>query len=175
MTKKSGKPKTHIELAKAMGVTRHSIGNWMAMGAPKRDEDGFYDVEAVQKWREANIQVKGQKPRNESFDKRMADAKLREQEAKAEKTESEAGIQGWKLRMMGDDVVYLHDVEEFLASAFTQLRKQIDRLPDSIATRYPENIQDMLRDDLREQLGITLRSFHGHVSNLTQIREEVDG
>lgn len=160
---------SQAKVARAIGVDRHTIKEWMGEGAPGKTSQG-YDVQAITEWRELNKRtpiVIG----DAEFEIRMANAKLRKLEGEALKAESEGQIKEHEVKKTTQDVVHLDDVEQFLSLHFGETRRVLMRIPTDMKNGYPENMRQDLEDDIKSRLEIALRTISGNARRLADVRE----
>lgn len=163
------------ELAQHFGVNRRTIQDWFVDGAPKKTDKG-YDVIAIAEWRKANRRPMPPKPAEElcgnELTRRMQMAKLKEQEAKANKVEAEAVIAQYKELTLKDDICYVRDVENWVSAALTAFRNEIQKIPAQLASGYAPEIQEQLKVDIEERLDISLRALHSRLSDIKQAKDD---
>ena len=150
---------TIAEAANTLGVHERTLKSWLAVGAPAKT-DGGYDIRAIKQWREENR--KGADDESEypdDFKLRMAMAKLKEQEGKADKVAEEATIAAYKKHLMAEGLIHASSANNTFANALKNIRNRLQRIPVELAAGYSPEIQRQLERDLAQRIDIALRAL----------------
>ncbi|QDV40875.1 hypothetical protein Enr13x_07110 [Stieleria neptunia] len=163
---------TISDAAKAIGVHERTLKSWLAEDAPPKTDAG-YDVDAIKAWRKLNrksSQFEFDDP--EEFKLRMAKAKLKEQEGKADKVCSEAVITEFKRQLMSEGLVHKSAVNNYLARVLSTCRNQIQKIPAQLAAGYAPEIQRELERDCSQRIDIVLRALRTQLADLREIEHD---
>ncbi|QEF98160.1 hypothetical protein Mal15_22080 [Stieleria maiorica] len=150
---------TIAEAAKSLGVHERTLKSWLAEGAPPKTDDG-YNVDAILQWRAANRKTSDLSLEDpDEFKLRMALAKLKEQEGKADKVTEEAAIAAYKKHLLAEGLIHASSANNTFANALKNIRNRLQRIPVELAAGYAPEIQRQLERDLAQRIDIALRAL----------------
>lgn len=178
MTDQDRYAKTQHVVASHFGVHVSTVRTWRARAKDEHDVDfktsKGWDLEVIQEWRDTYIDaVEESDEESEAARKEDAAWRKRKTQAEAREKEAKAAITEHKMMAMTSDLVHLDEVEAFLSSAFTDLRRQLDRLPVEYVSGYAADMQDDMKVDLKDRIDLILSSFHGWVLNAVELRDDI--
>ena len=138
--------KSIAKVAGALGVTPTAVNEWLRGGCPGKTAKG-YDVEAVRKWREANLNPSNNAKHGES----LHDAKLA-------KTLVETRILELEEKIKKAEMIPTGDAENLIRAALMPLRDALVGLPDAMASRCNPADPEHARIALEEWRTATMRT-----------------
>ena len=163
---------TISEAAKEIGVHQRTLKEWLADGAPEKTDAG-YDIEGIKTWRKLNRKSSELELGDpDEFKFRMAMAKLKEQEGKADKVSSEAVITEFKRQLLSEGLVHKSAVNNYLARVLSTCRNQIQKIPAQLAAGYAPEIQRELERDCAQRIDIVLRALRTQLADLREIEHD---
>jgi len=136
---KSTKPRTVgtiREVAAALNVSEVAVKAWLRAGAPAKTPTG-YDVEAIRKWREANLNPSN----NAKHGGSLHDAKLA-------KTLVETRILELEEKKTRGDLITMADAQGMIRSALMPFRDALIGVSDSLAERVNPGDPEHARKEL---------------------------
>lgn len=156
-----GVVRTQTDLAKHLNVARRTVVEWTnERNPPPRQADGSYILTEVQAWHEAR-KARLRKPvdeRREELNYRKEETKLRKETALAMQAE-------FKAKRMDPDFVPVVDVNQFLTSFFTELRRNALAIPPEMCATYPTEVRELVQGDLESRLKMLLNYAADWVEN----------
>lgn len=152
------------EIASAMAVNRRTVYEWLRSGAPGKNENGLFDLDAITAWRDANRSppIKTDEISELEYRRKKADAELYEAKAKRE---------AHRVLVETEDVVHLDKVDAFTSLMFTEFRRLLMRIPEEMAAGYPEELRPEIKNDIEERIKLALRSLHGYCARSMELRD----
>lgn len=133
--------KTQSELALAVGVTRRTIIDWCKEPDFPRNEDGTYNIDAVQRWRESRAAEK-------------APDDLRERRLLAECIKLELANEETR-----GELVRRADVQNEAAEMFAAFKAILDGLADAIAKDLPDEHRVTGQQTAQHHVDLSLRKM----------------
>lgn len=167
---------TQLEVAKAIGVGKHTVKEWLAEGAPVKTSQG-YDVEAIRNWRaltktNSYVEEEGETEEIEDPNAEASIGELKRRKLLAEvlEVEAKAILKAYEAEQTTKDVVHLDDVNLWVSQMLTELRRLHLRVPKEMAAGYPKEFRAELEKDLADRFTLVLRSLHGYAIRTSEIR-----
>ena len=159
-----------MQVAKAIGVDRHTVKEWMAEGAPAKSEYG-YDIEAIKKWRAITKTLHFNSDGDDQDEEESVNRlKYRKLLAEVLEVEAKAAIKAYEAEQTTKDVVHLDDVNLWVSQFLTELRRLHLRVPKEMSAGYPKEFRGDLEKDLTDRLTLVLRSLHGFATRSNEVR-----
>lgn len=168
------KARTWAELAEHFGIARDHIRQyWTTKGMPGKDADGYYDVEAIENWRQITFAKDNESSATGEFSEQVAQAKAEKIIADAEKARADAELRKLELRKSSENLVPLELVENFLAELFTSTRRTFSRIGMEMMDAYPKEMQGRIKEDCDRRIELALRSMEGDIERLVEVRDHL--
>ena len=169
---KKKKAKTWADLAEHFGIARDHIRQyWTTKGMPGKDESGYWDIEAIEAWRQITFSKDNESSTSGEFSEQVARAKAEKIIADSEKSRADAELRKLELRKNSENLVPLELVENFLSELFTSTRRTFARIGMEMKDGYPKELQARIKEDCDRRIELALRSMEGDIERLVEVRD----
>lgn len=171
---KPKKARTWADLAQHFGLARDHIRQyWTTKGMPEKDADGYWDIEAIERWREITFSKETNSETSDEISEAVARAKAEKIIADAEKSRADAELRKLELRKNSENLVPLELVENFLAELFTSTRRTFARIGMEMKDGYPKDLQQRIKEDCDRRIQLALRSMEGDIERLAEVKDHL--
>ncbi|MCC9603515.1 hypothetical protein LOC67_23445 [Stieleria sp. JC731] len=156
---------TQQEVAKHFGVNRRTVAEWLADGCPGKQDNDRFDLDAIAAWRAENREKQPER----NLTKEQLEIELLM--ADVRKRRAEAAIKEHDQLKKTEDVVHISEVELYLTSLFTEGRRKLLKIPETLPMGFPEHLRPAIREECIKQLEIWLRWMANKAATVSEIKE----
>lgn len=140
------------DVATHFGISERALGYWRTKGAPLSSEVGYYDLDAIEHWVAANINVR------ESTDGTRADHETELARIRAERAQLE--LDEKRFRLLPSELV-----ARVTSRAIAEAKALLEQLPEWFVTEFdpktPSAELARKRDRAREKIDLVLAALVG--------------
>ncbi len=152
---------TQTDLAKYLGVHRKTVTEWMNSHNPPPKHKDYFVVAEIDEW----YATKMRKPAHDENAKARFNLDFEKEKAKLRKEQALALQYEFKAAQLNPDFVPVVEVNQFLTSFFTELRRNALAIPPEMCATYPPEVRELVQADLQARLEMLLNYAADWVEN----------